>query len=131
LRDDVHRYVRTLESALIAALGRYGVEATAREGLTGVWTMEPRKIGSIGIHVSRGVTTHGFAVNVANDLQPFEWIVPCGIDHCQVSSLTREKGVFQEVGPFAQVVAEELAGALGCRLAAVPAEEIGLVVEPA
>ena len=92
LRDDVHRYVRTLEAALVAALARYGVEATTRDGLTGVWTPEPRKIGSIGIHVSRGVTTHGFAVNVSNDLQPFEWIVPCGIEHCQVSSLTREKG---------------------------------------
>src|SRR5436853_2068622 len=67
LRDDVHRYVRTLESALIAALARYDIQATAREGLTGVWTLEPRKIASIGIHVNKGVTTHGFAVNVSND----------------------------------------------------------------
>ena len=54
------------------------------DGLTGVWVggrpPEGRKIGSIGVHVNRGVTTHGFAVNVNNDLQPFEWIVPCGIE---------------------------------------------------
>src|SRR4051812_32855451 len=102
LRDDVHRYVRVLESALVAALGRFGVEAATREGLTGVWTREPRKIGSIGIHVSRAITTHGFAVNVSNDLQPFEWIVPCGIEHCRVTSVTREKGAMQEADPFAQ-----------------------------
>ena len=48
------------------------------DGLTGVWTPERRKIGSIGVHVSRGITTHGFAINVNNDLQPFEWIVPAG-----------------------------------------------------
>jgi lipoyl(octanoyl) transferase len=124
LRDDVHRYVRTLEAALVAALAHYGVEATTREGLTGVWTPEPRKIGSIGIHVSRGVTTHGFAVNISNDLQPFEWIVPCGIEHCGVSSLTREKGVMQAVGPFAKVVSEELARALGRRLVEVSPESL-------
>ena len=64
------------------------------DGLTGVWTLgapppagEARKIGSIGIHVSRGVTTHGLAINVNNDLQPFEWIVPCGIEACRMTSL--------------------------------------------
>jgi lipoyl(octanoyl) transferase len=131
LRDDVHRYVRTLESAVVAALVRYGVEATTRPGLTGVWTPEPRKIGSIGIHVSRGVTTHGFAVNVSNDLQPFEWIVPCGIEHCRVSSLTRETGVMQEVEPFAHASAEELAHALERRLVAVAPEQLGVVAEAA
>ena len=60
------------------------------EGLTGVWTREPRKIASIGVHVSRGVTTHGFAINVNNDLQPFEWIVPCGIENCRMTSVARE-----------------------------------------
>ena len=74
------------------------------EGLTGVWTEgerrrgqqrladAARKIGSIGVHVSRGVTTHGLAINVNNDLQPFEWIVPCGIEGCRVTSLSRERG---------------------------------------
>ena len=113
LRDDVHRYLRTLEEAVIAALARYGIRATTRDGLTGVWTEEQRKIASIGIHVTRGVTTHGFAVNVSNDLQPFQWIVPCGIEHCEVSSLTRETGVRQDVDLFAQAVFDELARGLG------------------
>ena len=70
---------------MIAALGDYGVEAEVIDGLTGVWVggrppEAARKIGSIGVHVNRGVTTHGFAINVNNDLQPFEWIVPCGIE---------------------------------------------------
>ena len=88
---------------MIAALGDFGVEAGVIEGLTGVWVGDrpppagdARKIGSIGIHVSRGVTTHGLAVNVANDLQPFEWVVPCGIEACRMTSLTRELGAEQE-----------------------------------
>ena len=64
---------------MIAALADEGIEAEVRDGLTGVWAGES-KIGSIGVHVSRGVTTHGFAINVDGDLQPFEWIVPCGIE---------------------------------------------------
>ena len=86
---DVIAYVRTMERALIAALGDEGIEAEVRDGLTGVWVGE-RKIGSIGVHVSRGVTTHGFAINVDNDLQPFEWIVPCGIEGVRMTSVYLE-----------------------------------------
>ena len=89
--DDVHEYVRRLERVTIESLGEWGVEAELIEGLTGVW-VGGRKVGSIGVHVSRGITTHGLAVNVNNDLQPFSWIVPCGIDDCQVTSLSRELG---------------------------------------
>ena len=103
--DDVHRYVRNLERVMIGALAEHGVEAGLREGLTGVWVGE-RKIGSIGVHVNRGVTTHGLAVNVNNDLQPFEWIVPCGIDHCQVTSLSRERGAEQDFDAFVATIAE-------------------------
>jgi lipoyl(octanoyl) transferase len=109
--DDVHRYVRGLERVMIEALGEAGVPAQTIEGLTGVWTEgEPpptlaanpaRKIGSIGLHVSRGVTTHGLAVNVSNDLQPFEWIVPCGIEGAAMTSLTRELGAEQGLDAFA------------------------------
>lgn len=111
--DDVHGYVRALERVAISALAEHGVTAGTIEGLTGVWTegerpgptvepgAEARKIGSIGLHVSRGVTTHGIAVNVDNDLQPFEWVVPCGIDNCRVTSLGRELGGEQDVGAFA------------------------------
>jgi len=107
--DDVHEYVRRLERVAIEALAAHGVAAGTIDGLTGVWTNpttreEARKIGSIGLHVSRGVTTHGMAVNVNNDLQPFEWIVPCGIDDCRVTSLGRELGAEQDLGAFAATV---------------------------
>jgi lipoyl(octanoyl) transferase len=91
--DDVLAFVRTMERALVAALADEGLEARVRtdEGpdFTGVWVDE-RKIASIGIHVARGVTTHGFAVNVQNDLQPFEWVVPCGLEGVRMTSLLRE-----------------------------------------
>jgi lipoyl(octanoyl) transferase len=120
--DDVHEYVRRLERVMIGALAEHGVEAGVIEGLTGVWTgvgateahlsphtgencVQHRKIGSIGVHVSRGVTTHGLAVNVDNDLQPFEWIVPCGIEGVAMTSLARESGAPQDVGAFGDTVA--------------------------
>ena len=93
--DDVVGYVRTLELALVSALRDEGVSARARpdEGpaFTGVWVGE-RKIASIGVHLSRSVTTHGFAVNVENDLRPFGWIVPCGLAGVQMTSLIKETG---------------------------------------
>ncbi len=80
------------------------------DGHSGPSTPEgARKIGSIGVHVSRGVTTHGLAVNVNNDLQPFEWIVPCGIEGCQVTSLSRELGAEQDLEAFAGTVAARFA----------------------
>jgi lipoyl(octanoyl) transferase len=105
---DVHELVRRLERTTIAALGDHGVEATVVEGQTGVW-VPPRKIGSIGLHISRGVTTHGLAVNVDNDLQPFEWIVPCGIEGCAVTSLSRERGAEQDLDAFAATLAGRFA----------------------
>jgi lipoyl(octanoyl) transferase len=102
--DDVLEYVRRLERVMIEALAEHGVEAGLIEGLTGVWAGE-RKIGSIGVHVSRGVTTHGLAVNVSNDLQPFEWIVPCGIEGVAMTSLSRELEAEQDLGAFADTVA--------------------------
>ena len=102
--DDVHDYVRRMERVIIESLRAYGIDVGLIAGLTGVWTPERRKIASIGVHVSRGVTTHGFAINVNNDLQPFEWIIPCGIDHCQMSSVTRELGDPQEMDAFIDVV---------------------------
>lgn len=93
--DDVVEYVRRLEGALVTALADEGVAARSRphEGhrFTGVWVDE-RKIASIGVHLSRGVSTHGFAVNVDNDLEPFGWIVPCGLDEVQMTSLAAETG---------------------------------------
>jgi lipoyl(octanoyl) transferase len=112
--DDVHRFVRGLEKVTLETLGEAGVPAQTIEGLTGVWTEgEPpptlapnpaRKIGSIGLHVSRGVTTHGLAINVNNDLQPFEWVVPCGIEGVSMTSLSRELGAEQDLGAFADTL---------------------------
>jgi lipoyl(octanoyl) transferase len=115
--DDVHEYVRRLERVAIGALAAHGVEAGTIEGLTGVWTRgdppgsvagaaEARKIGSIGVHVSRGVTTHGLAINVNNDLQPFDWVVACGIEGARPTSLGRELGAEQDLDAFAGTIAE-------------------------
>jgi lipoate-protein ligase B len=111
---DVIAYVRTLEHAVIAALGDEGVEAGVRDGLTGIWVGE-RKIGSIGVHVSRGITMHGFAVNVDCDLQPFEWIVPCGIDGVRMTSLLAETGRTGAMRCFRKRMAWRFAEAFGLR----------------
>jgi lipoyl(octanoyl) transferase len=105
---DVVEYVRKLERAMIAAIADFGVEAGLIEGETGVWVHgdgRARKIGAIGLHISRGVTTHGLAVNVNNDLQPFEWVVPCGIEGCAVTSIARERGAEQDFDTFAAALA--------------------------
>src|SRR6476619_7565809 len=106
--DDVHAYVRGLERVAISALAGHGVEAATIEGLTGIWVGD-RKIGSIGVHVSRGVTTHGLAINVNNDLQPFEWVVPCGIEGVSMTSLARELGAEQDLRAFAGVLVDAYA----------------------
>lgn len=111
--DDVHLFVRNLEATMIGGLGELEIDAGTVEGLTGVWTGAPemfgrsaddpetlqavaegrlRKIGSIGIHVRSGITTHGLSINVECDLQPFEWIVPCGIEGCRATSVLKETG---------------------------------------
>jgi lipoate-protein ligase B len=90
--DRVADFVHAMERAIVAALADEGVQAEARDTpFTGVWVGDS-KIASIGVRVSGGVTTHGLAVNVDNDLQPFEWIVPCGIDHVTVTSVSKETG---------------------------------------
>jgi lipoyl(octanoyl) transferase len=92
---DIGAHLRKMEAAIVAALGEYGIKARSRceEGIdyTGVWVAE-RKIASIGVHVSRGVSTHGFAVNVVNDLTPFSWIVPCGLPDVTMTSVAQELG---------------------------------------
>jgi len=99
--DDVIAYLRTMERAIVAALADAGIATRARpdEGpdFTGVWAAE-RKIASIGVHVARGVTTHGFAINVDNDLQPFGWVVACGLDDVEMTSVLREGGAPPAIG---------------------------------
>jgi len=122
---DVHEYVRRLERVMIGALAEHGVEAGLIEGETGVWVGE-RKIGSIGVHVSHGVTTHGLAVNVNNDLQPFEWIVPCGIEGCRVTSLSREHGAEHDLAAFADSLVERFGEVYEREPVATTLEQLGL-----
>jgi lipoyl(octanoyl) transferase len=111
---DVPTYVATLERAMIEALGAEGIAAEAPQDLTGVWT-GGAKIGSIGVHVSRGVTTHGFALNVDCDLQPFEFIVPCGIANVRMTSVLKETGRTGRMPCLRKEVAYRVAEGLGLR----------------
>ena len=135
--DDVHEFVRGLERVMIEALGEWGVRARTIEGLTGVWTEgdpppagEARKIGSIGIHVSRGVTSHGLAVNVNNDLQPFEWIVPCGIEAVRMTSLSRELGAEQDLRAFSDALSARFAAVYEREPVEAELSELSGVVTP-
>jgi lipoyl(octanoyl) transferase len=116
--DDVVAYVRLLERALVAALARAEISARARpdEGpdYTGVW-VESRKIASIGVHVARGVTTHGFAVNVERRaLEPFGWVVACGLPEVQMTAIEAERGDPRiSLEDFSALAAAALAQALG------------------
>ena len=90
-RCDVHKYVRDLEEVMIRVCADYGVEAGRIPGLTGTWIGE-RKIGAIGVRISRWVTSHGCAFNVGTALDHFRLIVPCGIADRGVTSLERDTG---------------------------------------
>ena len=127
---DVPAYVNTMEGTIVTALADEGIAAEVREGLTGVWVGE-RKIGSIGVHVSRGVTTHGFAINVDNDLQPFEWIVPCGIEHVQMTSVCRETGRADHMDCFRKRMAHRFAEAFGLRQRLVSERRLAGELAPA
>ena len=89
--QDLHRYLRWLEGLLIDLLAEYGIGASRRESLTGVWIGD-RKIASIGVGVRYWITMHGFALNVCGDLSPFNHIVPCGINNIAMTSMEKETG---------------------------------------
>lgn len=84
-------YMAMLEEVLIRALACLGLQAGRRTGLPGVWVQD-RKIGSMGVRISQGVTRHGFALNVVNDLSPFSAVVPCGLQGCVMTSFAKEGG---------------------------------------
>jgi lipoyl(octanoyl) transferase len=116
--SDVVSYVRTLEDVIVASLKQEGIDSHSRPDdgpdFTGVW-VEDRKIASIGVHVAKGVTTHGFAVNVENDLQPFNWVVPCGL-HVEMTSIIKETHRLRgQLLCYRRRVAYELAEALDRR----------------
>lgn len=87
---DLHWFLRTIEQSIIDALATFGLHSGRVSGLTGVWVEDQRKICAIGIHCRRWVTTHGFALNVNNDLSLFQDIVPCGITDRGVTSMSTE-----------------------------------------
>jgi lipoyl(octanoyl) transferase len=114
---DLRRYVRTLESAIIATAARFDVSAGRVDGLAGVWVDDERKLAAIGVRVRRGVTTHGLALNVNTDLGWFDEMIPCGIRGKGVTSLQRELGRSVPMERVEEALAAELAIALGLRLA--------------
>jgi lipoyl(octanoyl) transferase len=90
--QDVKRYVRDLEEALIRTIEPFGLEGVRFDGLSGVWLHPPpRKIASIGVHISKWITTHGYALNVDLDPAPFtEWITACGLEDAAFTTIARE-----------------------------------------
>ena len=130
---DVKQYVRNLEEAIIRTVAPLGLEARRIDGLTGVWlTPPPRKLASIGVHVSRWVTTHGYALNVDLDPAPFtEWITACGLEDATFTTVARETGravTVDEVRPHAVAALEEV---FGLELEPLPAEDgAGLWAQP-
>ena len=112
---DLVAYVRAIEDAIRDALGSYGVQSRTERGKTGVWVDlpdgRPAKIAAIGVRISRGVTTHGFALNVSTDLAAFELVLPCGFQH-EVASLER-LGVSADVADVGDRCARALATRLG------------------
>lgn len=132
---DIGSHLRTMEGSIVAALGEEGIQARSRclEGpdYTGVWVGD-RKIASIGVHVSRGVTTHGFAVNVDVDLDPFSWVVACGLPDVVMTSVAREAPFGDEVDPrrFRASIASHFCRAHGRERRLVSPLDLG-IEEPA
>ena len=130
---DVKKYVRDLEEALIRTVRPLGVEATRIEGLTGIWLERPpRKLASIGVHISRWVTTHGYALNVDLDPAPFtQWITACGLEDAAFTTIARELErpvTVDEVRPLAH---DALATVFELELEPLPADDgHGLWAQP-
>jgi lipoyl(octanoyl) transferase len=131
--EDVKKYCRDLEEAIIRTLAPLGVEAKRIDGLTGIWLERPpRKIASIGIHISKWITTHGYALNVDLDPAPFtEWISACGLEDAAFTTIARELGrpvAVDEARPPARAALSEV---FELELEELPAEEgVGLWAQP-
>lgn len=146
-RADVPGFVHALEVAMSRALARWQVDAAPIEGLTGLWVShgeripagataasiapavasgQIRKIGSIGLKISQGISSHGLSLNVSCSLAPFSGITSCGIEDCEVTSMLLEKGSAPAVDEVGIAVCEELCGLLGRDFEAVSPDAIGL-----
>jgi lipoyl(octanoyl) transferase len=129
--EAIDRYLRTMEGAIVAALAEQGIAARGRPedgpDFTGVWVGD-RKIASIGVHVSRAIATHGFAVNVDNDLQPFSWVVACGLRDVQMTSIAAELGAADAPGVacFRKEMAFRFCAAHGRRARLVSPARLGI-----
>jgi lipoyl(octanoyl) transferase len=131
--QDVKRYCRDLEEALIRTLAAVGVEATRIDGLTGIWVQSPpRKIASIGVHITKWVTTHGYALNVDLDTAPFtEWITACGLDDASFTTIAQELGRPIAVDEMRPHAADALADVFDLVFEDLPAEDgAGLWPQP-
>lgn len=130
--SDVVAHVRSLERVIITALASVGVGARARvdEGsdFTGVW-VEDRKIASIGVHLRRSITTHGFAINVDMDLEPWQWIVPCGLQ-AQITSVAAETGAAVDADAFAAEVGRAWAAELMETVEEISSERLISLIAP-
>jgi lipoyl(octanoyl) transferase len=129
--QDVQKYCRDLEEALIRTMRPLGLEATRSEGLTGIWLEKPpRKIASIGIHITKWVTTHGYALNVDLDPAPFtQWITACGLENASFTTIARELGrpvSLDEVRPAAAAALERVFGVEFEALRADEARDVAL-----
>jgi lipoyl(octanoyl) transferase len=143
----VAAFVSALEAAMVRTAARWEVPAGTIDGLTGIWTgegdaipagadaggMAPavaagavRKIGSIGLRISRGVTSHGVSLNLSCDLEPFGGITSCGIEHCRVTSILAENGAAPTVDSAGMALGEELGEILDRQPFAIDPESIGL-----
>ncbi len=130
---DVKQYVRNLEEALIRTTAAFDVAGERIDGLTGVWlTRPPRKIASIGVHVSRWVTTHGYALNVDLDPAPFtEWITACGLEDATFTTIAREAGRSVSVDDVRPYAVAAFAEVFGLEFDEIPAEDgAGLWPQP-
>jgi lipoate-protein ligase B len=129
---DVRKYCRDLEEALLATISSFGVSATRIEGLTGVWLESPpRKIASIGIHLTKWVSTHGYALNVDLDPAPFtEWITACGLDGYRFTSLAAELDRPVSVTDVRPAAAQALADIFGLTFDPLPAAEARELAAP-
>jgi lipoyl(octanoyl) transferase len=130
---DVKQYCRDLEGVAIATLASFGLAGERREGLTGVWIGDPpRKIASLGVHISRWVTTHGLALNVDLDPAPFtEWITACGLDEAEFTTIARELGHAVSVEDVRRRIIAGIAEVFDLVLEELPADgDAGLWVQP-
>jgi lipoate-protein ligase B len=125
---DVHLYMRRLEEVLIRVLSCFGIEGSRREGLTGVWT-GPKKIAALGVHISRWITRHGFALNVQTDLSFFDLILPCGIAGLEAASMSSALRRTVEVSDVANRLGGEFGEVLGRNLVWLSENELREILE--